>query len=54
MKILKDIGVTSAGHRLRIRHAISKLNPVVPLAIKPTALPSDRSIVMAGLDPAIQ
>ena len=31
-QILKDIGVTSAGHRLRIRNAISKLNPVVPLA----------------------
>jgi class 3 adenylate cyclase len=31
-QILKDIGVTSAGHRLRIRNAISKLNPVAPLA----------------------
>ena len=31
-QILKDIGVSSAGHRLRIRNAIAKLNPVVPLA----------------------
>src|SRR6202167_171603 len=26
-QILKDIGVTSAGHRLRIRNAIAKLAP---------------------------
>jgi class 3 adenylate cyclase/predicted ATPase len=31
-QILKDIGVSSAGHRLRIRNAIAKLNPAVPLA----------------------
>ena len=31
-QILKDIGVSSAGHRLRIRNAIAKLSPVVPLA----------------------
>jgi class 3 adenylate cyclase len=31
-QMLKDIGVSSAGHRLRIRNAIAKLNPVVPLA----------------------
>jgi class 3 adenylate cyclase len=30
-QILKDIGVSSAGHRLRIRNAIAKLNPAVPL-----------------------
>jgi class 3 adenylate cyclase len=30
--ILKDIGVSSAGHRLRIRNAITKLNPAAPLA----------------------
>ena len=29
---LKDIGVSSAGHRLRIRNAIAKLSPAVPLA----------------------
>ena len=31
-QILKDMGVSSAGHRLRIRNAIAKLNPIVPLA----------------------
>ena len=31
-QILKDIGVSSAGHRLRIRNAIAKLNPIVRLA----------------------
>ena len=32
-QILKDIGVSSAGHRLRIRNAIAKLaKPIVPLA----------------------
>ena len=31
-QILKDIGVSSAGHRLRIRNAIAKLSPIVPLA----------------------
>jgi class 3 adenylate cyclase len=31
---LKDIGVSSAGHRLRIRNAIAKLSPAVPLATK--------------------
>ena len=31
-QMLKDIGVSSAGHRLRIRNAIAKLNPAVPLA----------------------
>jgi class 3 adenylate cyclase/predicted ATPase len=29
---LKDIGISSAGHRLRIRNAIAKLSPAVPLA----------------------
>jgi hypothetical protein len=29
-QMLKDIGVSSAGHRLRIRNAIAKLSPVVP------------------------
>ena len=29
---LKDIGVSSTGHRLRIRNAIEKLRPAVPLA----------------------
>ena len=29
---LKDIGVSSAGHRLRIRNAIAKLSPAVPVA----------------------
>ena len=29
---LKDIGVSSAGHRLRIRNAIAKLSPASPLA----------------------
>ena len=29
---LKDIGVSSAGHRLRIRNAIAKLSAAVPLA----------------------
>ena len=32
--MLKDIGVSSAGHRLRIRNAIAKLNPVVPLGYR--------------------
>ena len=27
--MLKDIGVSSAGHRLRIRNAIAKLNPAI-------------------------
>ena len=31
-QMLKDIGVSSAGHRLRIRNAIAKLSPVSPLA----------------------
>jgi SAM domain (Sterile alpha motif) len=31
-QILKDIGVSSAGHRLRIRNAIAKLSQAVPLA----------------------
>jgi class 3 adenylate cyclase len=31
-QVLKDIGVSSAGHRLRIRNAITKLSPLVPLA----------------------
>jgi class 3 adenylate cyclase/tetratricopeptide (TPR) repeat protein len=31
-QMLKDIGVSSAGHRLRIRNAIAKLNPIVRLA----------------------
>ena len=31
-QIFKDIGVSSAGHRLRIRNAIAKLKPIVPLA----------------------
>ena len=30
-QILKDIGVSSAGHRLRIRNAIAKLNPASAL-----------------------
>ena len=30
-QMLKDIGVSSAGHRLRIRNAIAKLGPVVTL-----------------------
>jgi class 3 adenylate cyclase len=30
-QVLKDIGVSSAGHRLRIRYAIAKLNSAVPL-----------------------
>jgi class 3 adenylate cyclase len=30
-QVLKDIGVSSAGHRLRIRTAITKLSPLVPL-----------------------
>ena len=30
-QILKDIGVSSAGHRLRIRNAIAKLKPIVTL-----------------------
>ena len=30
--MLKDIGVSSAGHRLRIRNAIAKLSPASPLA----------------------
>ena len=33
-QMLKDIGVSSAGHRLRIRNAIAKLNPVVPLGYR--------------------
>jgi SAM domain (Sterile alpha motif) len=33
-QMLKDIGVSSAGHRLRIRNAIAKLSPVSPLAKK--------------------
>ena len=31
-QMLKDIGVSSAGHRLRIRNAITKLSPLVPLS----------------------
>jgi class 3 adenylate cyclase len=31
-QVLKDMGVSSAGHRLRIRNAIAKLKPIVPLA----------------------
>ena len=31
-QVLKDIGVSSAEHRLRIRNAITKLSPLVPLA----------------------
>jgi class 3 adenylate cyclase len=31
-QLLKDIGVSSAGHRLRIRNAIAKLNPIISLA----------------------
>ena len=31
-QMLKDIGVPSAGHRLRIRNAIAKLSPASPLA----------------------
>jgi hypothetical protein len=31
-QMLKDIGVSSAGHRLRIRNAIAKLGAAVPLA----------------------
>jgi class 3 adenylate cyclase len=31
-QILKDIGVSSAGHRLRIRNGIANLKPIVPLA----------------------
>jgi class 3 adenylate cyclase len=31
-QMLKDIGVSSAGHRLRIRYAIAKLSPASPLA----------------------
>ena len=31
-QVLKDIGVSSAGHRLRIRNAITKLSPLVPHA----------------------
>jgi hypothetical protein len=31
-QMLKDIGVSSAGHRLRIRNAIAKLSPVVSVA----------------------
>ena len=31
-QVLKDIGVSSAGHRLRIRNAITKLSPLVPLS----------------------
>ena len=31
-QVLKDIGVSSAGHRLRIRNAITKLGPLVPPA----------------------
>jgi class 3 adenylate cyclase/tetratricopeptide (TPR) repeat protein len=31
-QMLKDIGVSSAGHRLRIRNAIAKLSPASPLA----------------------
>ena len=27
-QVLKDIGVSSAGHRLRIRNAITKLSPL--------------------------
>jgi class 3 adenylate cyclase len=30
--MLKDIGVSSAGHRLRIRNAIAKLSPASPIA----------------------
>ena len=28
-QVLKDIGVSSAGHRLRIRNAIAKLRPAI-------------------------
>jgi class 3 adenylate cyclase len=31
-QMLKDIGVSSAGHRLRIRNAIAKLSPASPIA----------------------
>ena len=31
-QMLKDIGVSSAGHRLRIRNAIARLSPASPLA----------------------
>ena len=31
-QMLKDIGVASAGHRLRIRNAVAKLSPAVVLA----------------------
>jgi hypothetical protein len=31
-QVLKDLGVSSAGHRLRIRNAITKLSPSAPVA----------------------
>jgi class 3 adenylate cyclase/predicted ATPase len=38
-QILKDIGVSAAGHRLRIRNAIAKLGSVVSSDAKATAAP---------------
>jgi class 3 adenylate cyclase len=45
-QLLKDIGVSSAGHRLRIRNAIAKLAPT------PTAEPNATSTVGATEVPA--
>jgi len=41
---LKDIGVSSAGHRLRIRNAISKLRPRAALDTRENALTAAPSL----------
>ena len=40
--MLKDIGVSGAGHRLRIRNAIAKLGPVVTICKDESALRSPK------------
>jgi hypothetical protein len=42
--VLKDIGVSSAGHRLRIRNAIAKLSPQVKSADTPSAAPGSATV----------
>jgi hypothetical protein len=47
---LKDIGVSSAGHRLRIRNAITKLSAVVPLAKNENVLGAAREAATASAE----
>jgi class 3 adenylate cyclase len=49
-QILKDIGVSPAGHRLRIRNAIAKMGPVVTPDAKATAAPNAPEIPTASAE----